>query len=780
MTLDARECAQHPRSLTRFLVASLAAIVIVLTGVSGPLPRAAAADAADFVPGLLISDAVFYDYQSMTEAEIQSFLDARGSACVAGEMPCLKDFRETTRTRPLEVGLCWQYTGAGNESAARIIHKVATACEINPRVLLVTLEKENSLVGRTRPTVKSYQTAMGFGCPDTAPCNSEYYGFSNQVYRAARQFLVYRANATRYGYQAGRTNTIGFHPDATCGSSQVYIENQATAALYIYTPYQPNAAALANLYGSGDRCSTYGNRNFWRIFSDWFGDPTTGRALVRTAADDRVYLLVGRERHHVADSSLYQTLRSRLGAVGVVSPAALQKFVDAGPMKRVVRDPADGALYWLANGMRHRFPSCSTVTAWTGASCASSYVDLTTRQIGAFPQGATLGTTVSADEQSWSISGARRHEILDERSRTAAGLPPVQAAVAGAVVAPVPVGAPVVRDAVVATDRASGAAWLLADGSKTAVPTGLLATTPMRDLVAGRLSTASLSQVPGSATMSPVLAGPGGAVYLLGTRAAWRVPPSTTTGRPRTVVPQSVLDALPRQTSVQDRTVFLQEDGQPTIWAVQDGGRRAVARWADLVAAAGTTPEIISVPGTTLRAFPDLGPTLAVGSLVKDPTSPQVYVVDGFFALVPVESFSDTRSLGLGTRVTTVPANTLGSYRAATAPLAPVVDCPTVRGLGISGAVIRRPSSTVEPATLPRTALTSGACAALAWSPAAPATGRVFVKGGAATVYVLDDAHRRAVASWSELIALNGGQTQPAIVVLNDAALARIPLSPVG
>ena len=38
-------------------------------------------------------------------------------------------------------------------------------------------------------------------------------------------------------------------------------------------PYRPNAAALANLYGTGDACSAYGNRNFWRYFNDWFGNP---------------------------------------------------------------------------------------------------------------------------------------------------------------------------------------------------------------------------------------------------------------------------------------------------------------------------------------------------------------------------------------------------------------------------------------------------------------------------------------------------------------------------
>lgn len=51
------------------------------------------------------------------------------------------------------------------------------------------------------------------------------------------------------------------------------IRNQATASLYNYTPYQPNAAALAAGYGTGDACSSYGNRNFWNYFSDWFGNP---------------------------------------------------------------------------------------------------------------------------------------------------------------------------------------------------------------------------------------------------------------------------------------------------------------------------------------------------------------------------------------------------------------------------------------------------------------------------------------------------------------------------
>ncbi|MFM6968086.1 MAG: peptidoglycan-binding protein [Microbacteriaceae bacterium] len=55
-----------------------------------------------------------------------------------------------------------------------------------------------------------------------------------------------------------------------CGYRKATIANQATRALYIYTPYAPNDAALANIWGTGDSCSAYGNRNFWRQYRMWF------------------------------------------------------------------------------------------------------------------------------------------------------------------------------------------------------------------------------------------------------------------------------------------------------------------------------------------------------------------------------------------------------------------------------------------------------------------------------------------------------------------------------
>ena len=73
--------------------------------------------------------------------------------------------------------------------------------------------------------------------------------------------------------------------ESGCGSGPVTIKNLATASLYTYTPYQPNAAALAAYPGAGDRCSTYGNRNFFRLFQKYFGDTGGGVPAAGTNTD---------------------------------------------------------------------------------------------------------------------------------------------------------------------------------------------------------------------------------------------------------------------------------------------------------------------------------------------------------------------------------------------------------------------------------------------------------------------------------------------------------------
>lgn len=231
-----------------------------------------AADTSQFTPGNIITDEVFFAGEAMAAAEVDAFIGVKGGSCVAGSdgTPCLKDFRMDTAPRSPD-SYCSGYVAGRGETAGAIIAQTARSCGVSPRVLLVVLQKEQGLVTGSRHTAVRYQKAMGFACPDTAPCDTAYYGFQNQVYAAARQYKVYAANPTRYAYRAGRQVNVLYNPNHGCGSSPVTIANQATAGLYIYTPYQPNAAALAAGYRTGDACSAYGNRNFWLYFTDWFG-----------------------------------------------------------------------------------------------------------------------------------------------------------------------------------------------------------------------------------------------------------------------------------------------------------------------------------------------------------------------------------------------------------------------------------------------------------------------------------------------------------------------------
>lgn len=232
-----------------------------------------AADLSQFQPGNIISDAAFFHSGAMTETQIQQFLDSKLSRCAAG-YTCLKDYYDTTRVTAADA-MCGAYAGGARERASTIIYKVAQACGINPQVILVMLQKEQGLVLSSAPSTYNYRAAMGQGCPDTAACDARYYGFFNQVYGGAWQLKRYAnpPGTSQYftWYAPGKTWNVLYHPNRNCGSSPVLIQNQATANLYYYTPYQPNAAALRAGYGEGDGCSSYGNRNFYNYFNDWFG-----------------------------------------------------------------------------------------------------------------------------------------------------------------------------------------------------------------------------------------------------------------------------------------------------------------------------------------------------------------------------------------------------------------------------------------------------------------------------------------------------------------------------
>jgi hypothetical protein len=256
---------------------------------------AIAANMADFKDGNIMSDYVMSNKSTMTEAQIQSFLKSKNS-CNRGidhgySGTTTSGYYYTYNTRDGHY-VCmadevfgsngFPTSGAG-QTAAHIIWQAAQDFNINPQVLLVLLQKEQALVTDTYPSTLEYRSATGYGCPDTAACDSQYFGFINQVRNAANFFRAHLDNNRNWnwGYDIGWNNIL-YSPNCATRKS-VYIENKATAALYIYTPYTPTQEVLNAGYGSVGGCSAYGNRNFWLYFTDWFGSTQNNRWAINTS-----------------------------------------------------------------------------------------------------------------------------------------------------------------------------------------------------------------------------------------------------------------------------------------------------------------------------------------------------------------------------------------------------------------------------------------------------------------------------------------------------------------
>jgi hypothetical protein len=283
-------------------------IVSIFFAATQAKPTYAAVEGWD--AGRIIDDNVFTNQSSMSVSQIQNFLNSKVSTCdtwgtqpsefgggtrrqwaeARGYAPpytCLKDYSSNVSSVNNICGGS-NFSG-GQKSAAQIIYDAAQACRINPQVLIVLLQKEQSLVTDTWPVGVQYRSATGYGCPDTAPCDAQYYGLANQILWSARMFrAIMDASPTWYTPYVVGNNYIQYNPTSSCGGSVVNIQNRATQALYNYTPYQPNQGALNSGWGTAN-CGAYGNRNFYLYFRDWFGS-TRGNVYQWQGLSQEVYL----------------------------------------------------------------------------------------------------------------------------------------------------------------------------------------------------------------------------------------------------------------------------------------------------------------------------------------------------------------------------------------------------------------------------------------------------------------------------------------------------------
>lgn len=279
------------------MVAGLLGILVVLTSLGFLVLTNKNANAAvvGWNAGNIMSDAVFTNKSSMSASQIQDFLNSKVPICDTSGLLRATEYGRPDLTHAQYAAMrgwpgppypCLRDYVQNGQTAAQIIYNVSQQYQINPQVLIVLMQKEQGLVTDSWPLPSQYRSATGYGCPDSAACDSQYYGLTAQLIWAATMFRTIVTNSQSWSnqYRSGSSwytpyllgdNFIKWNPQSSCGGGVVNIQNRATQALYNYTPYQPNASALNAGYGVGDSCGSYGNRNFYLYFTDWFGSTQT-------------------------------------------------------------------------------------------------------------------------------------------------------------------------------------------------------------------------------------------------------------------------------------------------------------------------------------------------------------------------------------------------------------------------------------------------------------------------------------------------------------------------
>ncbi len=213
----------------------------------------------NFNPNLIISDEEMLSWNSLSLSEIQLFLEqknsylatyqtlnAYGTLKTAAEI--IYDAATANYRCPDTINLS---ENLGEEMIRLFCERITT---INPKFLIVLIQKESSLIENPNPIQRHLDQATGYGCPDSGGCDARWVGFGKQVNSAALQFLAYMQHPNRYPYRQGNSYIFNNNLGSIYNQPIMVVpQNRATAALYNYTPHVFN-----------------GNYNVWRLYQRYF------------------------------------------------------------------------------------------------------------------------------------------------------------------------------------------------------------------------------------------------------------------------------------------------------------------------------------------------------------------------------------------------------------------------------------------------------------------------------------------------------------------------------
>jgi D-alanyl-D-alanine endopeptidase (penicillin-binding protein 7) len=225
---------------------------------------AKAAAQANVDPNLIITDADLFSVGTWTRDDIQNFLQSKGSYLSKYQTTDIDGVQKT---------------------AADIIYSAAQRNQVNPKYLLVTLQKEQSLITDDSPRQGQLDWAAGYGVCDSCSMDDpkvvKFKGFGSQVDSAAGIMVWYNQNKDTF--------LKNFRKDqpTTVDGKQITPGSWATAFLYTYTPH------------------IHGNESFARIWQSWFTAAYPNGSLLQSASSTDVWLIQdGKKRRFASKAAL--------------------------------------------------------------------------------------------------------------------------------------------------------------------------------------------------------------------------------------------------------------------------------------------------------------------------------------------------------------------------------------------------------------------------------------------------------------------------------------------
>jgi len=541
--------------------------------------------------------------------------------------------------------------------------------------------------------------------------------------------------------------------------------------LYYYTPYVPNKAALDNLYGTGDACSAYGNRNFWRFYHDWFGSPIGGGFLLK-AAKGATFLIVDEVKYRVPDATLLSSL-APLGPIGTISRDYLDSFTTVGDISPVVKNGGNDRYFFIDNGRRLAFESCEQVAAY-GLSCDQA-VSLTSSQISAFESGpAVTNLVVGANSERFVVEAGVLREILNDASAAEANIALMAPSpIRLAALSYLPVGKPIALQGSFISNRATGQVGIIADESFFPIDPATAKDVNFGVWFQGQGSTLSpesikaLSQGP---MIQSIVADDAGQQYLLAGDGKRLIQDSENWISSPPILPASVLAQIPTAPEELIAPAVVRSSTNTALFLVTGGELRPIQTTdRKAVRASVNNSTIHRISPSAFSQMKKGSQVIPPGALVRQTSNNRLFLIDGLNKIYRIPNATQAAALGLGS-ARAVTTKALSSYKRSGKLAGVRVICNSTPYVAVAGKFIRvsEESFTHYPTAI-RT-LNSGTCATLKLQ---AAQGSRFIQTPDKKFFLVENGKKRPLANRAQYVALRGDG--PAFISVDSVFAARIP-----